>query len=213
MVLSDAKAGMYKKIKEFTSFNFYYNSKSDVLDVILHGGSHGIDSPLMRKVFAASKEKEHSVLTFNFPYFERGEENSSGNELIEELGTLQKMLDQAKYKDYLKVRLIAKSLGGIVASFYLDKLSKEESERFSVVILGYVTGDVRLKNFEGEITIIQGEKDKFGGIDVVKKDLAGAKSTKIKLSEVKGADHSYRNPDTKEPIYEDDAVELVKSVN
>jgi predicted alpha/beta-hydrolase family hydrolase len=194
-------------MKSLTSFNFYHNSKTDTLDVVLQGGSHGIVSSILQKVFNRSKEKGNSVIAFNFPYFERGEENSSGPELKEELEALHNILDFVKYKEYSKVRLVGKSLGGIVASYYVESLTEEDSKRFSVVILGYVTGDVKLKDFSGSITVIQGEKDKFGGIGIVKEDLKDAVSKDIKYLEVKGADHSYRNPETKEPVFEDDAID------
>lgn len=194
-------------MKSLTSFNFYHNSKADTIDVVLQGGSHGIDSSILQKVFNKSKEKRNSVIAFNFPYYERGEENSSGPELKEELEALQNILDFVNYKEYSKIRLVAKSLGGIVASYYIDSLTVEDAKRFSVVILGYITGDVKLKNFQGQITIIQGQKDKFGGIKVVKEDLKKAVSKDIQYFEVEGADHSYRNPETKEPIFEDKAIE------
>ncbi len=188
------------------SFNHYYNSQSSQLDVILQGGSHGIDSSILQKVFENSKQKRNSVVAFNFPYYERGDENSSGPELKEELNTLQQILDYCNYKEYKHIRLIAKSLGGIVASYYLNKLSNEEMSKFSVVILGYVTGQVELTNFTGAITVIQGEKDKFGGIESVKENLKTAISKNITYIEIPLADHSYRDPETKESKYEDLAV-------
>lgn len=199
-------------MKNYTSFNFCHNSKSDKLDVILHGGSQGIDSTLIQKIFDSSKEKGNSVLAFNFPYLEIGTEKSSGPGLKEKLESLQTMLEYVNYKEYLSVRLIAKSLGGIIASFYLNQLSGEERKRFSVVILGYITGEVKLKKFKGQITIIQGEKDKFGDINVVKNDFKDTNLKEIKFLEVRGADHSYRTPETKEPVYEDEVVNLIKNL-
>ncbi len=193
-------------MKSFTSFNYHHNSKSDQLDVILQGGSHGIDSSILQKAFENSKQKGNSVIAFNFPYYERGEENSSGPELKEELEALQHVLDYCNYKEYSRVRLIAKSLGGIVASNYLDRLSQEEMNKFSIVVLGYVTGDVKLKKFTGQITIIQGQMDKFGNVGVVKQDLNGAVSNDIKYIEIPNADHSYRESETKEPKFEDLAI-------
>jgi len=195
-----------------TSFEFYHNSKSKVLDVVIHGGDYDINTSFMQKVFNSCKEVGHSVIAFNFPYIERGEEKSSGPELLEELATLQNFLDYSDYKSFEKVRFVAKSLGAIVASFYLDKIAPEESNKFSIVALGYVVGSVRLKNFKGEIAIIQGEKDKFGDINVVKDDLKDAKSRDIRYFEIKGADHSYKDPETKEPVYVDEAVEILKSL-
>lgn len=196
----------------FPSLNFYHNSSASTLDVILHGGSSGIESSFIQKLFNNSRELGNSVIAFNFPYLERGGENSSGEELKEELDTLQKILDLCEYKKYKRIRLLGKSLGGIVASYYLDKLPIKESKRFSVVILGYVTGGLKLKAFKGKISVIQGQKDKFGGIDVVKDDLKNAKSEEIHFFEIEGADHSFRVPETKKPIYEEKAIEILKSI-
>ena len=199
-------------MNNLTTFHFYHNPKSDTLDVVLHGGSYSIDTPFMKKVFDICREKGHSVIAFNFPYLERGEENSSGAELKEELQALQHFLDFCEYKKYKKVRIVAKSLGGIVGSYYLDSLPKKDYSRFSIIILGYVTGHVRLNNFTGEITIVQGEKDKFGDIKTVKKDLKNAISKNIKFIEIKNADHSFREPETKEPIYVDEAIDILKEI-
>lgn len=201
-------------MKQFTSFKFYHNSRSDTLDVILHGGSsEGVKMSLIKKVYQLSVKQGYSVITFNFPFAERGQDQSSGPELVEELKTLQDILDYCDYKKFKRIRLVGKSLGAIVASFYLDELSRDESEKFSIIILGYVTSSVKLKRFEGQITVIQGEKDKFGDIDVVRKDLEDARSQNIKYFEIKDADHSFRNPETKEPIFEDEAMKVLSKLS
>ena len=192
-----------------TSFLYYRHKGSSTLDVVMHGGSNGINSQLITKVFEKCRKLNHSTIAFNFQYLESGLENSSGPELKEELETLQQFLDFCDYQKYKNVRLIAKSLGGIVASHYLNKLSNDEASNFSIIVLGFVTGDVTLKNFNGSITVIQGEHDKFGGINVVKDNLKDAKSQNIKFIEIPKADHSYRNPETKEPLYEDLAIEKI----
>lgn len=200
-------------MKGFTSFQFYHNSKSDTLDVVLHGGSYDINTDFMQKVFDTCKRKGHSVIAFNFPYIERGQEQSSGPELKEELATLQKFLDYGDYKSARKIRLIAKSLGGIVASFYLDKLNYKDAQKFLVIILGYVVGSLdKLKNFEGEIAVIQGEKDKFGSIEAVKQDLKGAKAKDIKYFQVPGANHSFRDPETDKPVYVGSAMRILSNL-
>lgn len=189
---------------------FFEKKGAKVLDVIIHGSSHGIESSFIQKVFESCKDEGNSVIAFNFPYLERGEENSSGPELKEELETLETMLSIAKSKEYSRIRLIGKSLGGIVSSYYLNSIEKER-KLYEVVILGYVTGEVKLRGFGGKITIIQGEKDKFGNIEVVKEDLKGGISEDITYLEISGADHNYRDPGTKEPIYEDLAIEKLVS--
>jgi alpha/beta superfamily hydrolase len=120
-------------------------------------------------------------------------------------------LDECKAEKYKHIRLIGKSLGAIIASYYLESLQKEEQSKYSIVIFGYVTGSIDLNSFEGKIDIIQGEKDKFGNIDVVKNDLKDAVSEDISYFEIKNADHSYRN-ELKEPVFEDEAIEVFKCI-
>jgi len=192
-----------------TSFFHFHLSKAKVLDVILHGASSGIISPFMLKIFKVSINKGHSAIMFNFPYFERGENHSSGPKLKEELKTLKMALNIAKFKRFKHIRLIGKSLGGIVASYYLNSLNPEEQKKYEVIILGYVTGEVKLKDFNGKVTIIQGEKDKFGNVKAVKKDLKGALSKNIAYYEIKSADHSFREPETKKPKYEHKVIKIL----
>ena len=190
------------------NFKYFYNNKSKTLDVILHGGSQGMDSDLINKIVEASRKKGNSVVAFNFPYFERGEEKSSGPELIEETNALQSILDYCQADKFELVRLIGKSLGGVVAGYYLKKLKGSQLDKFSLMIFGYDIGYIDLKTFPGKIVIIQGDKDKFGDVEAVKNDMNGAVSKDIVYLSVKGADHSYRVPETKEPIYEDEAVKM-----
>jgi len=182
------------------------------LNVILHGGSGGIDSSFIKKLFETSVATGNSAVMFNFLYLERGDEHSSGPELKEELATLREILKFCDAEKFKRIRLIGKSLGGIVASYFLRSIPQEEVDKYSVIILGYVLGDVDLRSFPGEIIVIQGEKDKFGNIETVKKDLSGTANNKIKYYEIQGADHSYRNPETKEHVYEDTVIGILKTI-
>ncbi|BCX14887.1 MAG: hypothetical protein KatS3mg088_570 [Patescibacteria group bacterium] len=150
---------------------------------------------------------------FNFPFLERGDDHSSGPELKEELEVLREMLSIAYFDKFARVRFIGKSLGGIIASYYLNSLTDKEKKLYEVIILGYVTGEVKLNNFTGKITIIQGEKDKFGNIEVVKRDTSDAVSKNIIYHEVSNADHSYRDLEMKKPIYEDNVIEFLDSLD
>lgn len=192
-----------------TSLKFIENKDSNTIDILLHGSKGGMNYSLMQKIFDECVKQEHSVANFNFPYFEKGEEQSSGPELNEELETLQSVLEKCKAKEYKHIRLIGKSLGATIASYYLKELSKDEQSKYSIVIFGYVTGDIKLGGFNGKIDIIQGEIDKFGNIEIVKKDLKDAVSNNIRYFEVKNADHSYRN-ETKEPVFEDEVIDIFK---
>lgn len=191
------------------SLKFHKNNKSDTLDILLHGSKGGMNYSLMQKIFDECVKQGHSVANFNFPYFERGNENSSGDELTEELESLKLVLNDCGTNKYKHIRLIGKSLGGIVASYYLKTLSKEEQSKYSVVIFGYIKGYTNLKGFNGDVYIIQGEKDKFGDIKTVKNDLKDAISKNINYFEIKNADHSYKN-ELKEPIFEDEAIDIFK---
>jgi predicted alpha/beta-hydrolase family hydrolase len=194
-----------------TSFVYLYNSKASVLDVIMHGGSADINAPFMQKVFELSRSKGNSAIMFNFPFIERGEDHSSGPQLKEELETLRQMLIFVKAENYSHIRLIGKSLGGIVASYFLNNLPLKDQKKFEAIILGFVVGDINLDNFSGKITVIQGENDKFGGIKAVEDALRKAKSKDVRYYEVKGADHSFRDPQTKEPLYENKVFEILSS--
>lgn len=189
------------------SLKLHKNNKSEVIDILLHGSKGGMNHSLMQKIFNECIKQGHSVANFNFPYFERGDQNSSGDELIEELEILKLVLNDCGASKYKHIRLIGKSLGGIVASYYLNSLTPDDQSKYAVVVFGYIKGYTNLKSFKGDICIIQGEKDSYGDIKIVKNDLKNAVSKNIKYFEIKNADHSYKN-ESKEPIFEDEAIEV-----
>lgn len=191
----------------------FFKGSDEILDIVLQGGSYGIESPFMQKVIGICQKSGHSVLAFNFPYYERGEDNSSGPELTEELDTLRNLMEKYKAAEYKYIRFVAKSLGAIVASYFLKNLPTAEHRRYSIIVLGYVLGSIGLSNFLGKITVIQGENDKFGGINKVKKDLRNAISKDIRYIEIPSADHSFRDPKTKEPLFEDEAIAKLQSLS
>lgn len=194
------------------SFQYSFKNGSKQLDVVLPGFSDGIALPLLQDVIRLSQEQGNSVLAFNYLFFERGEEKSSGPELLEEQKTLKELLGFVEVKQFDHVRLIGKSLGGITASYFLKGISQEEIGRYSVVVLGYVKDYIDLKSFQGKITIIQGGRDKNGGIEEVKKHMEGAVSKEVQYFEILGASHSFSDPDTKEPRYYSQVIELLKKL-
>lgn len=190
----------------------FIETNSDTLYVLLHGSKRGMGQSLQLKIFEECKKQGHSVVNFNFPFYERGEDHSSSPELTEEIETLNKVLVSCNSSKYKKVRFIGKSLGGIIGAKFLSNLDPEDQKRFSIIIFGYVTGEIDLKSFPGKIVIIQGERDRYGDVETVKRDMAYAISKDIAYHEIKNADHSFRN-ELKEPDYEDMAIEVLGNLN
>lgn len=190
-------------------FKYIHNAQSDTLDIILHGLKVGMDSRLITKVADESKKQGYSVAAFNFPYFSRGDRNTSSQSLEEEIAALRSVLEFVHYEKFEKVRLIGKSLGGIVAGEFLKQLQQEEAHKFEAIILGYDTGGIDLKTFPGDIKIIQGSRDKHGSVEVVRRDLEGAAARRISYHSIDGGDHSYRGADDNDETLENLAVEAI----
>ena len=194
-------------------YKFFKNDKSDTLDIVLNGMDFDMDSPFIKSVVDVCKQLGHSVLSFNYPFTERGEDHSSGPELREEKLALRKLMQEVQADGYKTIRLVGKSLGAIVAGEFLKAIPKVAQKKFTLIVLGYPTKYMDISPFTGKIYIIQGEKDKNGSVAEVKKHLTNTKSKSIEYFEVKGADHSFRDPITKEPIYENEALNLLSSID
>ncbi len=182
---------------------------SKTLDILLHGLKVGMDSSLISKVFDRSIAEGNSIVAFNFPYFSRNEKNTSGADLHEELEAVRQVLKFSRSSEFSEIRLIGKSLGGIVAGEFLKTLSESEQKRFKVVVLGYDTGDIDLSTFTGEITVVQGSEDDHGTYAQVMTDLSTSKASKVNYVNIQGGDHSYRDTADKTLSHEDEAVEAV----
>ena len=191
------------------SMEFYYNSRSEEIDVILPGSTRGTDSEFIQTLYQAGKKEGMSVVTFNYPFHERLEKKGFGEKVDEEVRALESVLEYCRADGYKKIRLLGKSLGGVVSGEFLSRLSQSEQKKFELVVLGYDLGWINIMNFREKIVIIQGSEDPFGGVDLVKKDLENATSTEIEYYEIKGADHGYRDPQNGAPIYLKQVVELL----
>lgn len=192
-----------------TKFKFKFNNYNN-LDIILPGANGGVDLPIIDKILNLSYARGNSSLSINYPFWERGDKNASKN-FKDEIDNILDILNFIDSNKYRHIRFIGKSLGGIIASYYLSMLDISQINKYSLVILGYDIGYIDISRFSGDIQIIQGEFDRFGNIEKVKKDIKdkNPKSENIIYNEVKGADHSYRNPQTGEPDFEDEAISLI----
>lgn len=187
------------------TYKYYRKLNSKVVYLVLHGGGpEGIEAPFISNVIDSLTSTDNSILGFNFPYCERGEENSSGPELLEETEALEKVVQFLRSEGYDKIIIVAKSLGGIVTSYWLEKNNRD----VEVVILGYVIGSVKTASLKNKLRmVIQGENDRFGNAGAVKEEL-GKYDIQANVIEVPEADHSYRN-NVKEPTYQKQAIDLM----
>lgn len=64
----------------------YYNSdNTEELNIIFPGSSRGFQTGLISKIFNKFVSEGRSALSYNYPFLDKGEENSSGDGLKEEL--------------------------------------------------------------------------------------------------------------------------------
>ncbi|HSX15810.1 MAG TPA: alpha/beta family hydrolase [Candidatus Saccharimonadales bacterium] len=188
------------------SYKYYHKRGAKTVYLVLHGGGpEGVESSFISNIIHSLTSTGNSVLGFNFPYCERGEENSSGPGLTEEVTTLNTAVEFLKSEGYERIVIVAKSLGNIITSFWL---AQHPDSAVEVTVLGYVIGSVKTEALKGKVrVIIQGENDRFGNAQAVKDELA-THSVEAKVVEMPQADHSYRN-EQKEPAYQDQAIELL----
>lgn len=180
---------------------FYYNSRSEELEVVLPGSSRGTGSELIGEIFQKIKDEDISVVMMDYPFHNRLEKKGFGEKVTEEVEALTGLLEYCRAREYKKVRLIGKSLGGVVAGRFLAGLSRKDQEKFELIVLGYDLGWIDIRDFAGKIMIVQGSEDPFGGIELVKKDMGGAASVDVTYKEIQGADHGFREPKTGKPKY------------
>lgn len=182
---------------EGLTYKYYRKNKSKL---IIHGGGPvGVETDFISAIFDTIAKTNNSVLCFNFPYCERGEENSSGPDLLEEVSTLKQVIDFVHAEDYDHITIIAKSLGGIISSYYF---AKYPDKSIDLIILGYIPDEIKQNAISENLKlIIQGENDRFATPSEVQK-ITGSK---VAIIEIKNADHSYQDHN-KEPIYQKEVL-------
>ena len=199
--------GHNKKDMQELTYKYYRKRGAKIVYMILHGGGPvGVETDFISSIFDAIAATKNSVLCFNFPYCEREEEASSGPELKEEVDALKRAIDFAYLEGFSKIIIVAKSLGDIVASFYLEQYPDSQIE---LLILGYIPSEIKQRAISNNLKlVIQGTNDRFASPIEVKKNVG----SQVEVIEIIDADHSYRNS-KKEPIYQETAIkELMKWV-
>lgn len=179
-------------------------SNHNTIVIILHGISEGCESAFIKNISDQLTMHGFDNLRFNFSYLEKGLGYTKDN-VDQEVSELNQAIIFSKEIGYSKFIFVGKSLGGIVASYWLAKYG-DQLPIDKVIILGLVINEISLVglNKAGSILIIQGEFDKFGNKAAVVNALTPMQQ-KLKIIEIKGADHSYRNMH-KKPEFQNLAV-------
>ena len=111
---------------EGLTYKYYKKNNSKNIYLIIHGGGPvGVETDFISAIFDTIAKTHNSALCFNFPYCERMEESSSGPDLLEEISTLKQVIDFVHTEGYNRITIIAKSLGGIISSYYFCKISRQ----------------------------------------------------------------------------------------
>jgi len=167
----------------------YYNpQESDQVFLLLHGENNGFESPLMSQIFDALRAKG-SVYAYNFPYIAKGGIPSEG--LVDEVASFDQaikfLVEEGKYQ---KIVVVGKSLGAIVASFWLTEHKPEVT--MELVVMGYVRKSVKTAALKDTLKlVVQGAEDRFGNGGAIEQELANY-GVEADVIEILGADHSYR---------------------
>ena len=185
---------------EGLTYKYYKKNKSKNIYLIIHGGGPvGVETDFISAIFDTIAKTYNSALCFNFPYCERREENSSGPDLLEEVSTLKQVIDFVHAEGYSHITIVAKSLGGIISSYYF---AEYPDKSIDLIILGYIPNEIKQNAISENLKlIIQGENDRFATPSEVQKIVGN----KVSIIEIKNADHSYQDHN-KNPIYQNEVI-------
>lgn len=185
---------------EGLTYKYYRKNKSKDIYLIIHGGGPvGVETDFISAIFDTIAKTNSSALCFNFPYCERREENSSGPDLLEEVSTLKQVIDFIHAEGYNRITIVAKSLGGIISSYYF---AKYPNKSIDLIILGYIPNEIKQNAISDNLKlVIQGENDRFATPSEVQKIV----SNKVAVIEIKNANHSYQDYN-KQPIYQKEVI-------
>lgn len=185
---------------EGLTYKYYKKNNSKNIYLIIHGGGPvGVETDFISAIFDTIAKTHNNALCFNFPYCERKEENPSGPDLIEEVSTLKQVIDFVHTEGYNRITIIAKSLGGIISSYYF---AKYPDKSIDLIILGYIPNEIKQNAISENLKlIIQGENDRFATPSEAQKIVG----SKVAVIEIKNADHSYQDHN-KNPIYQKEVI-------
>ncbi|MCA9348784.1 hypothetical protein KC878_01425 [Candidatus Saccharibacteria bacterium] len=209
-------------------YNLHFEPSCEEVVLIAPGSSGGMKQSLIRAVFERAVEQRLTVLAFDYPYYYRGDEQPS-SQLREEVEAMAEATDLLSEAGAKSLHIIGKSLGGVVASILLrhtrqmereaDKLGEitepdgpwsSLSDRVRLTVMGFVMPDITIEDLAAyRVDIIQGQFDRFANVMDIRDMLDNADRPDIGVTEVVGADHSFRDS-SGDDIYVQAAVNLIE---
>ncbi len=166
--------------------------------ILGHGAGAGQRSAFMIDFATGLAGRGIDVVTFDFPYMERGRRLPDPNERLE--ACYRAVIDGVRRDRGIKGRGLAiggKSMGGRIAS----QVAAGLSDLAGVVLLGYPLHppgkprQLRIKHLPAiaaPLLFVQGARDAFGTEDELRPVLAALPSAELYL--VKDGDHSFKVP-------------------
>jgi len=95
--------------------------------------------------------------------------------------TIKQVIDFVHTEGYNRITIIAKSLGGIISSYYF---AKYPNKSIDLIILGYIPNEIKQNAISENLKlIIQGENDRFATPSEVQKIVG----SKVAVIEIKNA--------------------------
>jgi predicted alpha/beta-hydrolase family hydrolase len=165
--------------------------------VFAHGAGAGQTSPFIVRFASALAERGVQVITFNFPYMERGKRVPDRANALE--SCYRAVIREAVARSPGAALFVGgKSLGGRIATHVAASADDVAEQVSGIICLGYPLHppgqpsrlrSEHLPRIRAPVLIAQGERDAFGSPEEIRTAI-GAMEAPVKLFVVEGGDHS-----------------------
>jgi predicted alpha/beta-hydrolase family hydrolase len=171
--------------------------------VMAPGASVGHDSPFIVTFGELLSERGLDVVTFNFPFLQRGSKRPDGMPKLEQC--YRAVVKQVAATPALANQPViagGKSMGGRIASFLAARADGFEKPVAGLIFLGYPLHApqrpeqlrvVHLPDVKVPMLFVQGTRDPFG-TPVQLEPVLSTLDTKVRIHKVMGGDHSFGLP-------------------
>jgi uncharacterized protein len=169
--------------------------------ILAHGAGAGQAHPFMVKMASDLAARGVQVVTFNFPYIERGRHVPDPAPVLE--AAYEAVVDAAAAKDRRPLFIGGKSMGGRIAT---QVAARSETRAIAgIVVLGYPLhppgkpGTLRVQHLttiRAPVLIVQGTRDPFGSPEELAPYFPAPRAA---IQPVTGGDHSFKVPKSAGP--------------